>query len=149
MYARSSGDWYGGAMLRRIDQRTQRTERRTSWWGRSIPRQEARRVVERKYPRLYEITPKWVLTRPERMEHGTLYIKPDSRLLWHLCACGCGKTVAVDLNPAGWRLLFDGVYVTLTPSIGCAHQPCGSHYFIRDNEIEWCPDFPAGYFPPT
>ena len=62
-------------------------------------------------------------------------------MTWHLCACGCGVTVIVDLHPEGWKMLFDGVYVTLRPSIGNVQQDCRSHYLITHNEITWYADF--------
>ena len=36
-----------------------------------------------------------------------------------------------------WRLSFDGVSVTLEPSIGNWNFPCQSHYWIRRNRVVW------------
>src|SRR5690606_9199611 len=38
---------------------------------------------------------------------------------------------------AQWRLIYDGVSVSLSPSVGNWDLPCRSHYWIRNNKIEW------------
>ena len=96
------------------------------------------RSVDRPYPRLHRISPQWVHERPAHFEHGTLYIQPSSRVTYHLCPCGCGTPVYVDLHPDGWRMEYNGIDVSLWPSVGNYHQKCQSHYFIVDNKVEWC-----------
>lgn len=94
--------------------------------------------VVRSYPLIEEITPVWVESFPDELENGKLYIHATGRTLRHLCPCGCGETVTTSVHPDGWVLLFDGVHVTLRPSIGNPHQVCRSHYYIVKNEIVWC-----------
>ena len=85
-----------------------------------------------------EITPVWVDSIPKELEDGKLYINAPGRTLLHLCPCGCGERVTTSVHPEGWVMLFDGVHVTLEPSIGNPHQACRSHYFITENKVVWC-----------
>lgn len=97
-----------------------------------------RHPVVRSYPLIREITPVWVECIPAQLEYGKLYINASGRTLRHLCPCGCGETVTTSVHPEGWVMLFDGVHVTLEPSIGNPHQSCRSHYYIVKNEVVWC-----------
>ena len=87
---------------------------------------------------------------PEEMEYGKLYISMSDKLTKHLCPCGCGGRVFVDLfpergdSPGGWKMVFDG-YVTLYPSIGNSLFECKSHYYVVQNKIVWCDDSYTGY----
>jgi len=76
---------------------------------------------------------------PEELEHGTLYISIRFKTGTHLCSCGCGNIVVTPLSPTDWKLIFDGKTVSLHPSIGNWGFPCQSHYWIRNNRIEWAP----------
>lgn len=114
--------------------------RRRRWLGESKVKMVAadRLSVVRSSPRIKEITPVWVESIPKELEYGKLYINASARTLWHLCPCGCGETVTTSVHPDGWVMLFDGVHVTLQPSIGNPHQMCRSHYYIVKNKIVWC-----------
>ena len=68
----------------------------------------------------------------------TLYVSMEYRTAVHLCACGCGTKVVTPLGPNDWILTFDGT-VTLRPSIGNGQQECRSHYYIRNDRIDWLP----------
>jgi hypothetical protein len=37
----------------------------------------------------------------------------------------------------GWNLTFDGVFITLHPSVGNWNLPCKSHYWIDRNRVKW------------
>lgn len=74
---------------------------------------------------------------PTELEKGTIYISMLFATAAHLCACGCGQEVVTPICPTDWQLLFDGVSVSLTPSIGNWGFPCQSHYWIRHNKIQW------------
>ena len=76
---------------------------------------------------------------PEELEQGTLYISIRFKTGTHLCSCGCGNIVVTPLSPTDWKLIFDGKTVSLHPSIGNWSFPCQSHYWIRNNRIEWAP----------
>ena len=85
-----------------------------------------------------ELVPVWVERIPDELEEGMLYINANGRTLRHLCPCGCGETITTSLHPKGWFMLFDGVSVTLDPSIGNPHLRCKSHYYIVRNQVIWC-----------
>lgn len=74
---------------------------------------------------------------PDTLESGVLYISMQHATVTHLCACGCGREVVSPLSPTDWSLMYDGVAVTLDPSIGNWSFPCRSHYFIRKNRVLW------------
>jgi len=74
---------------------------------------------------------------PERLEEGTLYVSVHYATAVHKCCCGCGNDVFTPLSPADWKLTFDGRTVSLFPSIGNWSFACQSHYWIRNNRIEW------------
>jgi Family of unknown function (DUF6527) len=73
---------------------------------------------------------------PAELEPRMLYISMQFETAVHLCACGCGSKVVTPLGPHDWVLTFDGT-VTLDPSLGNGQQGCRSHYFIRNNQIDW------------
>ena len=75
---------------------------------------------------------------PLELEEGFLYISMKYATATHLCACGCKQKVITPISPNAWSLWFDGVSVTLSPSIGNYEQDCYSHYFIRKNRVVWC-----------
>ena len=82
---------------------------------------------------------KFVDLVPTDLEEGTLYISMDLAAAKHKCCCGCGEEVFTPLNPTDWKLTFDGVSVSLWPSIGNWSLPCQSHYYIKRNRIKWAP----------
>lgn len=95
--------------------------------------------------RLTELRVEQVVSVPEVMEHGVLYVSKRFQTCIHLCACGCGgKTVTPQPIPnvdSGWELTGTDEVVTLRPSI---HNPkwwCPSdaHYYITENRIDWLP----------
>jgi hypothetical protein len=74
---------------------------------------------------------------PSELEEGKVYVSIRFRTAVHLCACGCGNKVVTPIKPAKWRLTFDGDTVSLSPSVGNWQFPCRSHYWIRQNKVEW------------
>lgn len=76
---------------------------------------------------------------PSQLQAGLLYISEKYSTASHLCACGCGSKVVTPLKPGGWRVIRQGDAVSLTPSIGSWSLPCKSHYWIRNNRVEWAP----------
>ncbi|MCB1470126.1 MAG: hypothetical protein KDK08_23960 [Rhizobiaceae bacterium] len=83
----------------------------------------------------------FVDSAPERMEQGIVYVSIKYRSVIHLCVCGCGNEVVTPLSPTDWRLTFDGVSVSLDPSVGNWSLPCRSHYFVRRNNAIWADDW--------
>ena len=84
----------------------------------------------------------FVDTAPEPLDPGVLYVSTRYRSVVHLCACGCGTTVVTPLRPVDWKLIFDGVSISLEPSVGNWSLPCRSHYWIRNNKAHWAGDMP-------
>lgn len=78
---------------------------------------------------------------PEELRDGTLYISMRFATVSHLCACGCKAKVVTPLKPTDWKLTFDGKTITLDPSIGNWNFPCRSHYWIRNNRVQWAEDW--------
>ncbi len=74
---------------------------------------------------------------PETLEPSVVYISERFAMATHLCACGCGVEVPVEIGPGKWSVRFDNGRVTMFPSIGNGSHGCKSHYFIRNGRIEW------------
>ena len=91
--------------------------------------------------RLLELTPQWCDRFPVPRQPGVLYILRNLECASHLCPCGCGNQVITPLDGdshPGWSLSTRDELVSLTPSVHCTGFACRSHYFIRDNKVEWC-----------
>lgn len=87
-----------------------------------------------------KITHKFVDAIPDRTEEGVLYLAMDYATAIHKCACGCGCEVVTPLSPTDWKMGYDGVSVSLSPSIGNWGFPCRSHYWIKHSNIQWAGD---------
>ncbi len=74
---------------------------------------------------------------PDKLADDVIYISIEYKTVAHKCGCGCGNEVNTPLSPAGWRLTFDGVSISLYPSIGNWGFPCRSHYWIEHNQVRW------------
>lgn len=72
---------------------------------------------------------------PDALEEGVLYVSVAYATVVHRCCCGCGREVVTPLSPTDWRITFDGVSITLDPSIGNWSFPCKSHYWIEKNVV--------------
>jgi hypothetical protein len=57
------------------------------------------------------------------------------------CPCGCHKNITLSLTPnikPNWDIKFNNDNkVTLSPSINLTDFPCKSHFFIKNNKINW------------
>ena len=80
---------------------------------------------------------KFVEFIPDKVEEGILYISIEYCTTIHKCVCGCGNEVVTPLSPTDWRLSFNGKTVSLYPSIGNWNFDCQSHYWIKNNKIEF------------
>jgi hypothetical protein len=76
---------------------------------------------------------------PDVLDDGVLYVSIGYATAAHKCCCGCGYEVATPLSPTDWKLVYDGVSVSLDPSIGNWGFPCKSHYWIQCNRVAWAP----------
>ena len=78
---------------------------------------------------------------PEELQEGTIYVSIRFATVAHLCACGCKTKVVTPLKPTDWKLTFDGKTISLHPSVGNWAFPCRSHYWIRNNKVQWADDW--------
>ena len=83
------------------------------------------------------LTHEFIELAPDELKERTLYVSVKYRSVVHLCCCGCGRKVVTPLSPADWKLTFDGVSISLHPSIGNWTFPCKSHYWIHRNKVMW------------
>jgi hypothetical protein len=72
---------------------------------------------------------------PEEVEPGLIYVSMPYATAIHKCCCGCGEEVVTPFSPTDWKISFDGVSVSLWPSIGNWDFTCRSHYIIRDGRV--------------
>jgi hypothetical protein len=89
----------------------------------------------------FRISHKFVDQVPNRVEESTLYISIEYATAIHKCFCGCGSEVVTPFSPSDWQLMYDGLSVSLNPSIGNWSFKCRSHYWIRSNEVVWAADW--------
>lgn len=86
-----------------------------------------------------ELTHKFVTNIPSNLEEGVLYVSMEFMTAIHKCACGCRNEVVTPFSPTDWQLIFNGKTVSLYPSIGNWSFTCQSHYWIKNNKIQWAP----------
>lgn len=79
----------------------------------------------------------FVASIPDKLEERTLYVSMEYATVAHKCCCGCGLEVVTPLSPTDWNLTYDGVSVSLHPSIGNWGFPCRSHYWINGSKVRW------------
>jgi hypothetical protein len=84
-----------------------------------------------------KLKPMFVEFMPSKLDSGVLYISVAYSVTTHLCACGCGEKVVLPLHPKQWRLTYDGVAVSMFPSVGNVGMACMSHYWIEEGRIDW------------
>lgn len=84
------------------------------------------------------LEPCFVKSVPRELEPGVLYVSMEYGTVVHSCCCGCASEVVTPLTPTDWRLEFDGVGITLRPSVGNWTLPCRSHYIVRGNRVIEC-----------
>lgn len=93
-------------------------------------------------PARQRLSHKFVEFIPEQLQEGVLYVSTTYATAAHLCFCGCGREVVTPLSPTDWRLTFNRKTVSLSPSIGNWSFPCRSHYWIKNNCVQWCGEMP-------
>ena len=91
----------------------------------------------RRSSRIERVALEFVSNIPDELEDGILYISMNYTTAIHKCACGCGSEIVTPLSPVDWNLKFDGVSITLDPSIGNWSYRCQSHYLIIKNRVVW------------
>lgn len=78
---------------------------------------------------------------PKVLEPGVLYASEEYGAAAHLCVCGCGVKIRTPLGASEWRLEESNEGPSLSPSVGNWQQPCRSHYWIWQGEVEWHGDW--------
>lgn len=78
---------------------------------------------------------------PAELKEGTLYISIRFATVSHSCPCGCKNKVVTPLKPSDRKLIFDGKTISLHPSVGNWNFPCRSHYWVRNNRVQWAEDW--------
>ena len=91
-----------------------------------------------------EFVPIFIDTIPEQLKEGRLYVSLRYRTVTHLCACGCGVEVNTPLHPTGWKISYDGIALSLSPSVGNWGEDCRSHYLIERNAVRWSRSWSRG-----
>ena len=84
-----------------------------------------------------DVRHEFVVTIPERLEDGTIYVSIPYATALHLCCCGCQSEIVTPLSPTDWSVTFNGRAISLWPSIGNLSFPCQSHYWIERNQVRW------------
>jgi hypothetical protein len=77
---------------------------------------------------------------PKLMKPGVVYHDTEFELAELLCPCGCGHRITL-LVPDGHQISVDGTTPSVSPSIAVCDAPCGSHFFIREGEVDWLAAF--------
>jgi hypothetical protein len=83
----------------------------------------------------------FVRSIPDSLSDGILYISIDYATAAHKCCCGCGREVVTPLSPTDWKFTYDGVSISLYPSIGNWNFPCRSHYWIDGSRVAWADEW--------
>lgn len=91
--------------------------------------------------KIYAIRPEFVDRFPETLTEGVIYISRKFSTAAHSCCCGCGTKVVTPLKPGRWRLEEKGDLISITPSIGSWSTACQSHYWIKENRVDWSYSF--------
>lgn len=87
--------------------------------------------------RIATLKHEFVKAIPETLKNGTLYISVHYATAAHRCCCSCGREVVTPLSPTDWKFTYDGVSVSLYPSIGNWNFACRSHYWIDASRVVW------------
>ena len=81
---------------------------------------------------------KFVDIIPEVLQDEVIYISLQYSTAVHKCVCGCGNEVITPISPTDWSITFNGISISLNPSIGNWSFNCKSHYWIKKNRIIHC-----------
>lgn len=79
----------------------------------------------------------FVKSIPDSLAERTLYVSVEYATVAHKCCCGCGREVVTPLSPTDWKLTYDGISISLSPSVGNWSFDCESHYWIVKNTVRW------------
>lgn len=77
---------------------------------------------------------------PPVLDDNVVYVSQEYGLAALKCACGCGHRVTLLLGDGHTVNEVDGL-ADISPSIGVWDAACRSHFWVRDGNIVWGPDF--------
>jgi hypothetical protein len=83
------------------------------------------------------IRPAFIERIPKILDDGVLYVSLKYGTAAHSCCCGCGVKIVTPIKPGRWELDQKDDVVSLYPSVGNWSADCQSHYWIRNNRIDW------------
>jgi uncharacterized protein DUF6527 len=78
---------------------------------------------------------------PKSLRSGVLYVSDEFGTAAHLCACGCGQKIQTPLGAVEWSVDEGERGPTLHPSVGNWQRSCRSHYWIRNGDVVWAPQW--------
>ena len=87
--------------------------------------------------RIRQIEHAFVKYVPDVLDDGILYVSIPFATATHKCFCGCGWEVTTPIAPNAWELTYNGQSISLNPSVGSRNLNCKSHYWIRENRVDW------------
>ena len=78
---------------------------------------------------------------PKRLG-SELFVVGEVKPKWVVieCPCRCGERIDVNLmtnRRPHWRLSESVGGATLAPSLWMPETKCGSHFFVRNNHVQW------------
>jgi hypothetical protein len=97
----------------------------------------SRRKAPQATPKRLSYRHAFVDNMPDKLDDGVLYVCLQYATSAHNCFCGCQREVVTPIHPTKWKLTFDGVNISLFPSIGSWSLPCRSHYWLQDGKVAW------------
>lgn len=78
---------------------------------------------------------------PKDLLPEVLYFSDEFSTCAHLCPCGCNSKIRTPIGPTEWQLTQTKKGPTLYPSIGNWQLDCRSHYWIRNGNVHWAPQW--------
>lgn len=81
---------------------------------------------------------------PVELGSEIILVKRKGTQLWAvlMCPCGCGERINVNLMRTAdphWMLSVRRGKISLSPSLWVSPKKCGSHFWLIDNGVFWCP----------
>lgn len=79
-------------------------------------------------------------------KEGVIHHSKELNVIEYLCPCGCKQKVFINSKgymetATCWDIELKDGKVSVHPSIRMT-SGCRSHYFIKDNNVQWCSDSP-------
>ena len=83
---------------------------------------------------------------PSQLDWYIFVVRRNGSPRWAvlMCPCGCGDRLSVNLMGNAdphWELSMRRGKASLLPSLWVSKEKCGSHFWLRDNGVFWCPTF--------